>query len=48
MNLRRLDLALAHRQDENPGIESRPTQRAATVLFVKAVAVFYSVGKGTN
>jgi hypothetical protein len=25
--------------------KNRPTQRAATVLSVKAVAVFYSVGK---
>jgi hypothetical protein len=25
--------------------ESRPTQRAATVLDVKAVVAFYSVGK---
>jgi hypothetical protein len=26
-------------------IKNRPTQRAATVLFVKAVVVYYSVGK---
>jgi hypothetical protein len=25
--------------------KNRPTQRAATVLFVKAVVVFYLVGK---
>ena len=29
---------------KNDDVHNRPTQRAATVLKVKAVAVFYSVG----